>query len=344
MKEEKVLLCGFQASGDGRLHVGNLLGSLEPFARAVEEATDRGENCLGVALIADAHALSVGPKPGLEASSLRLAKELRARLGPDALIARQSRIAPIFELFGLILGITPVGELLRQTHFEQKSAGAGPAQGVSALLLAYPALMSADILALGADEVLVGEDQRQHMELARDISRRLIGLGAGAVKEPRGRHASEAARVMDLRDPERKMSKSSASEDGLIYLSDPEPLVARKIKRAVMDSEFIGVGPELDARLGLRNLAGMLGSLQGISAREALAPFDGMGHGALKARVAELLCEALARFRDPAALGSEEQALTQLRRSEGLLSARAQLALRSARAALMGVPDGVRAG
>jgi tryptophanyl-tRNA synthetase len=219
-------LSGFKPTG--RLHLGNYLGAIRPML-------DTQGRIDSVVMIADLHALTVEHDP---ARLRRLTAELLATMlgaGADPTAAPcyvQSDVPEHAELHYLLECSTGYGEAARMIQFRQQAAGPDP---VRLSLLTYPVLMAADVLLHDADEIPVGEDQTQHLELARDVANRFNTRYGRTFVVPRAVHADVAARVMDLSDPTGKMGKSSATDGGLIYLLDQPELVRRKVARAVTD-------------------------------------------------------------------------------------------------------------
>jgi tryptophanyl-tRNA synthetase len=303
IEQPRSAIAGFQPTGDGRLHVGNLLGSALPFAAHLASGSK-------FAMVADVHALSMGRLPeGFAAAKARMLRELVACGLADggALLFEQSMVPEILALQALLSPFAPIGDLRRMTQFEQKSKSS---DGDPLALLAYPCLMAADILALGALDAVVGEDQRQHLELARAISMRLsrsLGVDLG---EPRAVELTAAARVKSLRDPSSKMSKSDADGAGAIFLSDTREQLAKKIKRAVTDTQALpqkGAELERELRPGAANLVDMCARAMGVSEHEVLARVAGCGHSALK----ELAIESLDAMLAPIRLRLEQTSVEQ---------------------------------
>lgn len=297
------LLSGFQPTGDGRLHLGNLLGSIEPFIESSRSAQS------SFAMIADIHALSLGSAPtGLGAARLQCAKELIACGCADegrALFA-QSDVPAISRLFTLLCFHAPMGDLRRMTQYEDKK---DKARGEPAGLLMYPALMAADLLALGASHAAVGEDQTQHMEFCSELARKMETLYGLAIAPPKTLLSLSAPRLKSLSSPEIKMSKSDPSPGGVIYLCDTRKERERKIKRAQTDTDALPeTTQDLEARLGAKNLIALLAACRGVSPQEALAPLAGQGFGALKAQLIEALNDRLSAFEARFARVSEAQA------------------------------------
>ena len=267
-------LTGFQATGT--LHLGNLLGAMRPFVRAQDDpgTTD------AIAMIADLHALTVEHDPArLRQNTLEVATVLLAA-GVDprrtALIAH-SQVPEHVELHYLLECVAGYGEAARMIQFKEKSAAGGP---VRLSLLTYPVLMAADILVHDVDHVPVGDDQSQHLELARTLAVRFNHRYGQVFTVPEGIRPDAAARVMDLADPTRKMSKSTPSAAGRIGLLDPPEVVRRTISRAVTDT--VGVVRDDPGRQpGVSNLLAILRACTGTEP----GPFP--SYGALKREVTD---------------------------------------------------------
>ncbi len=301
-------IAGFQPTGDGRLHIGNLFASALPFAQL---RTERRK----FALIADAHALSLGRVPeGFSEARRRMARELMALGAAESggVLFEQTAAPEIFALHALLSSFAPLGDLRRMTQFEEKAKAA---EGEPLALLAYPCLMAADMFSVGADLALVGEDQRQHLELAKAIARRARERAGIRLSEPAALEL-EPIRIKSLADPSAKMSKSAGGA-GALFLDEPAESLARKIRRAVTDSERLPEDPEEfreDSRPGAANLARICALAEGVSPREILADLAGMGHGALKERTAQSLERRIGPIRERIRGISDEQVERELRR------------------------------
>lgn len=272
---------GVQPSG--RLTFGNLIGALLP-ARRLQETAD----CLFC--VVDLHALTVAHDPARirkrsrEVATLMLA----AGLDPDrAVIFCQSHVSAHTELAYLMECTATVGELSRMIQYKEKAA---QQRSVRASLFTYPALMAADILAYQVDEVPVGDDQRQHVELARDLAIRFNRAYGDTFTVPRGVHPEVAARLKDLADPTAKMSKSAGHDAGVIRLLDPPELVRRKIMRAVTDDRGL-VRYDPDGQPGVANLLGLLAACTGGDPARLAERYD--RYGALKTDVADAVLAVL---------------------------------------------------
>ena len=278
----------------GSVHLGNYLGALVNWV----EGQHAGNVFHG---IVDLHALTVVDKPGIVGSqTIELAAMLFA-VGLDPSIATifvQSHVPEHTELSWIMECNVSFGELSRMTQFKDKAAKHS-ADFASAGLFTYPALMAADILLYDADEVPVGDDQRQHVEITRDIAIRFNGRFGDTFVVPKAVHPKAGARVMDLQDPTSKMSKSAATDAGLIYLLDDEASIEKKFKRAVTDSEQ-EVRFDRSAKPGISNLLEILSAATGTPPDE-LAPRYSQ-YGALKtdtgAAVIEMLRPVRERYRE----------------------------------------------
>jgi tryptophanyl-tRNA synthetase len=249
--------------------------------------------------VVDLHALTVEHDP---ARLRRLSRQgatllLAAGLDPEVCtVFVQSHVDEHARLSYVMECVASDGEMRRMIQYKEKSVRAqASGQGLRLSLLTYPALMAADILVYGADEVPVGEDQAQHVELTRDLAERFNHRYGHTFVVPRAVVPQVAARVMDLQDPASKMGKSHDATAGIIYLLDEPDTIVRKIRRAVTDSEP-GVTYEPDARPGVANLLEILSSCTG---KEPAALADAYeGSGALKADTAEAVVELLRPLQD----------------------------------------------
>lgn len=277
MSDKKVILSGIQPSGN--LTLGNYLGAVRNWAALQEEY-----DCYY--MVADLHAITVRQ----QAAELRkrcidvLALLVAVGLDPKKnVIYMQSHVPCHAELAWVLNCYTYMGELNRMTQFKEKSLRY--ADNLNAGLYTYPVLMAADILLYQTDLVPVGADQKQHLEIARDIAERFNNVYGDVFKIPEPYIPKEGARVMSLQEPEKKMSKSDANENAFIAILDPPDVIRRKIKRAVTDSDGeIRFAPE---KPGVSNLLSIYCAIKGISIAEAEKEFAGMGYGVLKEAVAE---------------------------------------------------------
>ena len=221
----------------GRKHLGNYIGAIRQYV----EGQDRGDPA--IYCIVDLHAISVqydaAALPGYTYDTAAML--LASGLDPErCILFRQSDVREHTELCWLLSSVTAHGDLNRMHQFKEKSAAR---ELVSAALFLYPVLQAADVLAYKAHEVPVGDDQRQHVELMRDIAMRFNATYGEVLVVPEHRIPAAGARVMDLQDPTRKMSTTGSEERGLVYIDDEEKAIVKKIKSAVTDS-----GSEVQAR------------------------------------------------------------------------------------------------
>jgi tryptophanyl-tRNA synthetase len=275
----------------GRKHLGNYIGAIRQYV----DGQDRGE---ALYCIVDLHATTVPYDPAALRSGLYdlAALLLAAGLDPErCILFRQGDVQEHTELTWLLSAVTPLGELNRMHQFRDKSAA--QRELVSAGLLFYPVLMAADVLAYRADEVPVGEDQREHLELMRDVAKRFNARFGDALVVPEARIPKVGARIMDLQDPTRKMSTTGSSEDGTVYVLDEPAAIERKFRRAVTDS-----GTEIRAapdKPGVSNLLEILAVVRRTTAEEAEASMAGArGYGDLKKAVAEAVVDYLSPVRE----------------------------------------------
>jgi len=287
----------------GRKHLGNYIGAIRQWV----EHQGRGDPA--IYCIVDLHATSVAYDPEalpgyvLDTTAMLMA----AGLDPSrCILFRQSDVHEHTELTWLLCAVTAYGDLTRMTQFKDKSAR--EQELVRTSLFLYPVLQAADILLYRTDEVPVCDDQRQHIELSREIARRFNSTYADVLVEPRHVIPAVGARIMDLKDPTAKMSTSYGSEAGLVYIDDEPDDIRRKLKRAETDS-----GREVVRgrdKPGISNLIEILAVARGLSAEEVEREFDGQGYGAFKEAVGEAVVELLAptreRYRD---LRSDEEGL-----------------------------------
>jgi tryptophanyl-tRNA synthetase len=291
----------------GRKHLGNYIGAIRQYV----SGQDRGE---ALYCLVDLHAITVPYEPaGLRSGVYDLAALLMASgLDPErSTLFRQSDVQEHTELTWLLTSVTAVGELNRMHQFRDKSAA--QRELVGAGLLFYPVLMAADVLAYRTDEVPVGEDQREHLELMRDVARRFNArYGEGILKVPEARIPEVGARIMDLQDPTRKMSTTGSTVDGTVYVLDEPAAIAKKLKRAVTDS-----GTEIrrdPAKPGVTNLIDIIAVARGTTPQQVEADLaDARGYGDLKVAAAEAVTDMLApvreRYED---LRADEDALEQV--------------------------------
>jgi tryptophanyl-tRNA synthetase len=284
-----IIFSGIQPTG--AKHLGNYIGAIKRFV-AEQERGDPAIYC-----IVDHHATTVAYDPAeLRRSTKDLAAlYIAAGLDPDrCILFRQGDVPEHTELTWLLASVIPVGELNRMHQFRDKSAA--QRELVSAGLLFYPVLMAADVLAYRANEVPVGEDQREHLEVMRDAATRFNNRFGEVLVVPEGRFPTVGARIRDLQDPTRKMSTTGASELGTIYVLDPPDEIRRKIRKAVADSgREVVRAPE---KPGISNLIEIMATARGVAPEAVEGEYDGRGYGEFKAAVAEAVVDFLAPVRE----------------------------------------------
>jgi tryptophanyl-tRNA synthetase len=275
----------------GRKHLGNYIGAIRQYV----EGQDRGDPA--IYCIVDLHAITVPWDPAALRESLydTTAILIAAGLDPErCLLFRQSDVREHTELTWYLSALTAHGDLNRMTQFKEKSAR--QRELVSAGLFFYPVLQAADVLAYKADEVPVGEDQRQHIELMREIARRFNERFGEVLVEPQHRIPEVGARIMDLQEPTNKMSTTGGTEAGTVLVLDDPKTVSKKVKSAVTDS-----GSEVkrgDGKEGIANLIEIMAVARGVGADEIEREFDGSGYGDFKGAVAEAVVDLLAPVRE----------------------------------------------
>lgn len=288
---KKRMLSGIQPSGD--LHLGNYLGAIKNWA-------DRVNDYECYYFMADLHTITVRQEPAeLRKRSLnQLAQYIACGLDPERnVLFLQSQVPAHSQLAWVLNCYTMFGELSRMTQFKDKSAKYS--DNINAGLFTYPVLMAADILLYQPDYVPVGEDQKQHVELCRDIAHRFNGIYGDVFKVPEPLIVKTGARVYGLTTPEAKMSKSVP--DGCVFLMDSPDDIRRKFKRAVTDSDRENcVRYDRAAKPGVANLMDIYSKLTGKSIADIEAEFAGQGYGAFKPAVGEAVVEALRPIREEA--------------------------------------------
>ncbi len=275
----------------GQKHLGNYIGAIRQYV----EGQDRGDPA--IYCIVDLHALTVPWDPASLRESVydTTAILLAAGLDPErCILFRQSDVREHTELTWYLAALTAHGDLNRMTQFKEKSAK--QRELASAGLFFYPVLQAADVLAYKAQEVPVGEDQRQHIELMREIARRFNERFGPILVEPEHRIPEVGARIMDLQEPSKKMSTTGGSESGTVLVLDDPKTVTKKIKSAVTDS-----GSEVkrgEGKEGIANLIQILAVARGSSEEEIEREFEGSGYGDFKGAVAEAVVDFLAPVRE----------------------------------------------
>lgn len=280
---KKVLYSGMQATGN--LTLGNYLGALKNWVDLNEEY-----KCFFGVM--DLHSITIRQEPSEFRKRARNLIALYIAAGLDPVkncLYFQSHVPAHAELAWILGCFTYMGELNRMTQFKDKSAK--HADNINAGLYTYPVLMAADILLYQAEYVPVGEDQRQHLEITRDIAQRFNAIYGDVFVVPEGFYGKRGAKVMSLQDPLKKMSKSDENPNGSIYLMDDADTVVRKCKRAVTDS-----GNEIrysEDKPGISNLLDIYSGCTNKSVEEAEKEFDGKGYGDFKLAVAEAINSVL---------------------------------------------------
>lgn len=283
-KDKKVVFSGVQPSGV--LTIGNYLGAIRNFSAFSDEY--RCYYC-----VVDMHAITVRQVP----AELRrrtyetLALYIACGLDPQKnVLFVQSHVPAHAELGWVLDCYTMFGELGRMTQFKDKSAK--NADNINAGLFTYPSLMAADILLYQTELVPVGADQKQHLELARNVAERFNGIYGDTFVVPDPYIPETSAKIMSLANPERKMSKSDENENAVVRVLDPRDVILRKFKRAVTDS-----GSEIrrgEGKAGIENLMSIYGAFTGKSFDETEREFEGKGYGDFKAAVGEVCADSLA--------------------------------------------------
>jgi tryptophanyl-tRNA synthetase len=320
----------------GRKHLGNYIGAIRQYV----EGQDRGDPA--VFCIVDLHAITVAfdPEELRERLYDTTAILLAAGLDPArCILFRQSDVHEHSELAWLLGAVCAHGDLNRMHQFKDKSAT--QRELVSAGLFFYPVLQAADVLAYRAEEVPVGEDQRQHIELMREIARRFNERFGETLVVPEHRIPEIGAKVMDLQEPERKMSTTVGGDSGRVYVLDDEKAIRKKFGSAVTDS-----GREIrrgEDKAGITNLIGILSVATGLPEEQIEADFEGKGYGDFKKAVADAVVEFLAPVRDAYPEIRSDQAELERILAEGAGRAReiASATLEDVRSAMgVGVPPG----
>lgn len=285
------VLSGIQPTA-GSFHLGNYLGAVRQWV-ALQETHD------AFYMVVDLHAITVpqDPKELRDNTRLAAAQLLAAGLDPDrCTLFVQSHVPEHAQLAWIMNCLTGFGEAGRMTQFKDKSARQG-ADRASVGLFTYPILQVADILLYQANEVPVGEDQRQHIELTRDLAERFNGRFGEAFTVPSPYILKETAKIYDLQDPSIKMSKSASTPKGLINLLDEPKATAKKVKSAVTDTDTV-IRFDREAKPGVSNLLSIYSVLTGASVAELEEKYAGKGYGALKTDLADVMVEFVTPFRE----------------------------------------------
>ncbi len=309
----------------GRKHLGNYIGAFVPHVAS----QDRGES---IYCIVDLHATTVAYDPARLRSDVYdlQAVWMAAGLDPErCVLFRQSDVIEHSELQWLLNSVTAYGELSRMTQFKDKS---GQQDFISAGIFNYPILMAADILLYRTDEVPVGDDQRQHVELSRDVAQRFNSRFGETFVVPEVVIRDVGARIMDLQTPERKMSTTGGTPAGTVYVTDDPAAILKKFRSAVTDSgREIRHSPE---KAGISNLLEILAVVRGASIGELEREFEGAGYGDFKLAVGEAVVDYLTPVRERFAT---------LRADEAGLEATLRRGAEKARAIAVETMAGVRA-
>ena len=285
------VVSGIQPTGN--LHLGNYLGAIRNWVR-MQDAMSPGSECLF--FLADLHAITVHNDPATLASNIRqmAAALLAAGIDPErSTLFRQAMVPAHAELCWLLNGTARIGWLNRMTQFKEKSGK--NREGASVGLYSYPVLQAADVLVYKATHVPVGEDQKQHLELARDIATKFnTDFEVELFVLPEPFIGTTAARIMSLRDGTTKMSKSDPSEMSRVHLTDDADTIMQKIRKAKTDPEPLpDNAAALEGRPEARNLVGIYAVLADQSVDQVLQQFAGQGFGAFKPALGERLVETL---------------------------------------------------
>ena len=285
------LLSGMQPTQDS-LHLGNYLGALVNWVQ-MQVTHD------AFYAVADLHAITVEVDPGTlrERTRRTAAQYLAAGVDPShSTLFVQSQIGEHAQLAWVLSCLTGFGEAGRMTQFKDKSGRHG-AEGTTVGLFNYPVLMAADILLYDADQVPVGEDQRQHLELTRTLAGRFNSRFGKTFIVPEPHIVKATAKIYDLQDPTSKMSKSSISQSGVIDMLEDPAIIAKRIRSAVTDA-----GREIRfdeaQKPGVSNLLRIFAALSGRSIEALVADYDGRGYGDLKKDIAEIVVDAATPYRD----------------------------------------------
>ncbi len=284
MTKKKRIFSGMQPTGI--LTLGNYLGAMRNWVALQDEY-----DC--IYSVVDLHSLTIRN----EAKELReqrmslLAQYLACGIDPEkSIVFMQSHVSAHAELNWVLGCYTYVGELNRMTQFKEKSAK--HEENVNAGLFTYPVLMAADVLLYQTDLVPVGNDQKQHLEIARDIAERFNGVYGNVFQIPEPYIPKVGARIMSLQEPTSKMSKSDDNKNAFISLLDPPQTIVKKFKRAVTDSEAV-VRYDLEEKPGISNLISIYASVSGKTLEEIVEEFEGKGYGDFKVSVGEAVAETL---------------------------------------------------
>ena len=297
---------GIQPTADS-FHLGNYLGAVRQWV-ALQETHD------AIYCVVDLHAITLPQDPVQLRRRTRVAAAQLFAAGLDpgrCIVFVQSHVAEHTELAWVLSCLTGFGEASRMTQFKDKAARGGAAQA-SVGLFSYPILQAADILLYQTDQVPVGEDQRQHLELSRDLAIRFNHRFGPTLTVPSAYIMQEVAKITDLQDPAAKMSKSSSSPQGIVDILDEPDVIRRKISRAVTDTGS-GVQADETNKPGITNLLRIYSALAGETIAGLESRYAGAGYGAFKNDLAEVVVGALAPIRERAEkMLADEAALDRL--------------------------------
>src|SRR3954467_11235205 len=285
------VLSGIQPTADS-FHLGNYLGAVRNWV-AMQETHD------AFYMVVDLHAITAGHDPAVlrERTRISIAQLLAFGLDPARCTLFIQSQVPEHAQLGWGMGcITGFGEAARMTQFKDKSAKQG-ADRASVGLFTYPILQAADILLYQAHDVPVGEDQRQHIELTRDLAERFNGRFGETFTIPKPYILKETAKIYDLQDPSIKMSKSASTPKGLINLLDEPKTTAKKVKSAVTDTDTV-IRYDAETKPGVSNLLTIYSTLTGTGIPELEQQYEGKLYGALKTDLAEIVVEFVTPFRE----------------------------------------------
>lgn len=291
MQHRPRVLSGIQPTA-GSFHLGNYLGAVRQWV-ALQESHD------AFYMVVDLHAITVPQDPAELRRNTRVAAAqlLAAGLDPErCTLFVQSHVPEHAQLGWVMNCVTGFGEASRMTQFKDKSAKQG-ADRTTVGLFTYPVLMVADILLYQADQVPVGEDQRQHLELTRDLADRFNTRYGDTFTIPNPYIVKETAKIFDLQDPSVKMSKSASSPKGIVDLLDDPKVTAKKVKSAVTDTDTV-IRFDREAKPGVSNLLTILSTLTGTSVPDLERSYEGKMYGALKTDLAEVMVDFVTPFRD----------------------------------------------
>jgi tryptophanyl-tRNA synthetase len=320
----------------GRKHLGNYIGAITQYVAG----QDRGD---AIYCIVDLHAITVAYAPAELRERVYDTAAILMAAGLDparCILFRQADVREHTELCWLLSAVTPYGDLTRMHQFKEKAAG--QRELVSAGLFFYPVLQAADVLAYRTDEVPVGDDQRQHIELMRDVAERFNARFGDVLVVPRHRIPDVGARIMDLQAPDGKMATTGGTEQGTVYVLDEPADVERKFRSAVTDSgSEVARGP---GKPGISNLIEILAAVRAVGPQDIERDFEGSGYGDFKLAVADEVKAFLAPVRERYHELRPDEAALEAVLTAGALKARAIAAdtLEDVREAMgVGPPGGI---